>query len=113
MKALSKYCNKTHSSKSPLKKVNFLETDTNSSVLPSLTQLLKLTFNFALGLFGGVLIPVKSNSELILYGGGISSGPTSGVWKFRSQTQSWSKVGSLQRQRQVFAGIVAPNLECQ
>ena len=58
------------------------------------------------------MISVKSNSELILYGGGTSSGPMSGVWKFRSQTQSWSKVGSLQHQRQVFAGMVVPNLEC-
>ena len=72
----------------------------------------KFAINLHSGLFGGVIISVKSNTEMILYGGATNMTVRSDVWKFHSQTQSWSKFGSMLNKRKGFAGMVAPYLEC-
>ena len=64
------------------------------------------------GLFNGVMISVKGNTELILYGGKTSKGVSSEIWRYLSRTQSWTWIGNLQQKRTEFAGMVVPYLEC-
>ena len=58
------------------------------------------------------MLPIKHNTELILHGGNADGGLLNGIWKYKSNKQTWTLIGSLLKPRGEHAAIAVKGLEC-
>ena len=58
------------------------------------------------------VLSINGGSELMLYGGTVASKYVSGIWKYKTDQDSWTKVGDLIHARAEHITIAVTGIEC-